>query len=144
MNILNRFKSKKEQEVEQKGSTVADVSVQEKKEETKKVVPKKESKKIKLVREATTSVILQPLVTEKAARLSTLNTYVFRINRRATRVQVMEAFTDLYGVQPIRVNIINHRAEPVRFGRLTGKQTAWKKAMVTLPKGKKVQIYEGI
>lgn len=143
MSLLNRFKSKKEKEVALKGSAVADLSV-DKKEEKPKAVPKKESKRSKLVRAATTRIILRPLVTEKAARMGALNTYIFHIDRRATRIQVMQAFADLYGVRPRRVNIINLRGEPARFGRLMGKQAAWKKAMITLPKGKEVQIYEGV
>ena len=148
MSLLNRFKSKKEQEVAQKAPTVAEVTQTSGEKEVKKVAkekkePKKE-KKAKNVRSATTQVILSPLITEKAARLGALQTYVFHVARFATRVEVAKAFKDLYGVQPTRVNIVNMRAEPVRFGRIQGKRAAWKKAMVTVPKGKEIQVYEGV
>ncbi len=143
MSLLNRFKGKKELEVTQKASVVE--APVEKKATSEKVIEKKTTKKkTRVVRTATTQIILEPLVTEKAARLGALNTYVFRVACGSTRVQILEAFTDLYGVRPRRVNVANHRAEPVRFGRKFGKQAAWKKALITLPKGKEIQIYEGV
>lgn len=150
MSILNRFKSKKEQEVAQKAPTavsVSDVQPEIGEKASGKKATKEQSKKEKkgkIVRSLTTRVILSPLITEKAARLGTLQTYVFEVARFATRVEVAKAFKDLYGVQPTRVNIVNLRAEPVRFGRIQGKRAAWKKAMVTVPKGKEIQVYEGI
>lgn len=143
MSILNRFKSKKEQEVAQKAPT-ADVAVQKPVEKESKKTVEKKQKKGKMVRPLTTRVILAPLVTEKAARLGSLQTYVFQVARSATRVEIAKAFKDLYGVQPTRVNVVNLRAEPVHFGRIFGKRAAWKKAMVTVPKGKEIQIYEGV
>lgn len=148
MSILNRFKSRKEQEVTQKAPIVSDVAqTSEEKAVKKTTTPKKEAKKERKardVRSATTRVILSPLITEKAARLGVLHTYVFQVARGATRVEIAKAFKDLYGVQPTRVNVVNLRAEPVHFGRIFGKRAAWKKAMVTVPKGKEIQVYEGV
>lgn len=143
MSILNRFKSKKEQEVAQKVPTAVDAPQKSVEKSEKKGVEKKQ-KKGKQVRPLTTRVIITPLVTEKAARLGALQTYVFQVARSATRVEIAKAFKDLYGVQPTRVNVVNMRAEPVHFGRIFGKRTAWKKAMVTVPKGKEIQVYEGV
>ena len=141
MGLLDRFKKKKEMEL-QKG-VAAPVASESKKTE-KKAEKKVEKKQGKVVRAETTRVIIAPLVSEKAAQLSEQRTYVFRVDRSATKTQVAAAFKELYGLIPTRVNVVNLRAEPVRFGRAMGKEKAWKKAFVTIPEGKEIQVYEGV
>lgn len=89
-------------------------------------------------------VIIRPVVTEKAAHLAEEGKYVFEVDTNATRVEVQQAVTRLYGVRPVGVNVQNVRAESVRFGRRTGTRKAWKKAIVTLPEGKKIDVHEGV
>ncbi|MEK7105549.1 MAG: 50S ribosomal protein L23 [Patescibacteria group bacterium] len=146
MALLDRFKKKKEVEMSGAEAKVAsDVKKPEsKKADVKKKEEKAEPKKTKVVRGETTRVIMAPVVSEKAAHLAAKNTYVFRVHPSANRVQVAQAFKELYNIQPTSVNVVNLRREPVRFGRHFGKQKAWKKAMITLPKGKSIQIYEGV
>ncbi len=147
MGLLDRFKGKKEKELATSDAPKQVEAVKKTKTEgpkdvAKKDVVKKETRKA--VRAETARVIIAPLVTEKAAHLVAARTYVFRVDTRATRVQVASAFKELYGIVPTRVNIVNSRRESVRFGRSMGKQKAIKKAMITVPKGKEIQIYEGI
>ena len=89
-------------------------------------------------------VILGPVVTEKSAMLSDRNVLVLKVAEGATRISVRNAVKALYGVLPERVNIMKVRGKRVRFGRTLGKRSDWKKAMVTLPEGSHIDIFEGV
>lgn len=143
MSILKR-KSKKAEE------TSADVAVEaaaapvEKKAKAPKKakVEKTEKKeKSKTVSRFAAETIIAPLVTEKAARLSSGNVMVFRVATSATRIAVKQAVKELYGVTPVKVNIINVRGTMVRFGRFSGMRKDMKKALVTLPAGAHIDVF---
>ena len=87
-------------------------------------------------------LILRPLVTEKSAYLTSLGKYVFEVAPHANRIAVQQAIAKRYGVRPLSVHLQNVRGEAVRFGRHLGKQKSWKKAIVTLPKGQKIDVHE--
>lgn len=140
MGLLDRFKNKKEAELKGASAPVVSSQKQSKTSETK--APEK--KIAKVVRQETTRVILSPVVSEKAAYLSAKNVYAFAVSPKATRVQIAAAFKELYGVQPKQVNVVVNRGEYVRFGRNFGRTKSWKKAYVTVPAGKQVQIYEAV
>jgi len=149
MGFLDRFKKEKEQEMEKKAVSAVDIEKKtEEKPVIKKVAKKVEEKTVKtsnkVVSEALTNILLRPLVTEKTAALNSAAQYVFEVNPKANRVQVAGAFKAIYGVKPAKVQIQNVRRETVRFGRFHGKQKAWKKAIVCLPKGKTINVHEGI
>ncbi len=175
MGFLDRFKNKKELEVEKKSAapsveaaekpavkttkeTSAAKPVKEtkakkeskttkssaKKEEPKAKEEKKPSKAARHLSEDLAWVIVKPLVTEKAATLTSLGQYAFVVDKGANRIQVRQAVKELYGIAPTSVRIQNVRAETVRFGRVWGTQKAWKKAIVSLPKGKSIDVYEGV
>lgn len=112
----------------------------ETKVESKSVNVSKETKNVAFV----PSVIVKPLVTEKSAILASKNMYVFVVKNDANSIQVSAAVQKMYDVKPLSVNMINVRGKIVRRGRVAGKRKAWKKAIVTLPKGKSLNIYEGV
>ncbi|MBU0646354.1 50S ribosomal protein L23 [Patescibacteria group bacterium] len=160
MGFLDRFKSDREKELKDKslvkGTTKENVAKEQPAiEELKKqgsTKPKKVSdksskkeiaKKTKILPEALGHVILHPLVTEKAAILASQGTYAFVVSTKANRIQVRDAVRALYGITPVNVNIQNVRGKKVRFGRLGGQRNSWKKAFVTLPEGKTIDVYEG-
>lgn len=89
-------------------------------------------------------VLLAPLQSEKAARISGENQYVFEIAQGANKLEVKEAVFRVYGVRPISVNIIRLPRKRVRYGRIAGISKMRVKAIVTLPKGKTISIYEGV
>lgn len=89
-------------------------------------------------------VIVRPLVTEKAAVMTGTNTYAFVVKNDANRVAVRVAIKKMYGVDPVRVNIQNVEGKKKRFGRSIGKRSDWKKALVTLPSGKTINVHEGV
>lgn len=93
---------------------------------------------------AASNVLIRPVVTEKASRLASHNQYVFAVNRRANKVTVAAAIAVAYGVEPIAVHILNVRGKLRKRRNASGFTSAWKKAIVTLPKGKSITIIEGI
>lgn len=90
------------------------------------------------------SVLIRPLVTEKSAILASKNAYVFAVAKSANKIEVAGAIRKMYGLVPASVNIQNVRGKYVRRGKVDGYRKAWKKAVVTLPKGKTLNIYEGV
>ncbi|HLD17593.1 MAG TPA: 50S ribosomal protein L23 [Patescibacteria group bacterium] len=162
MGFLDRFKKQKEQEI---GGGVSGESVPvfstvlktepKKKEEsvpaktkpTPRVLQKKAEggkKSGRVIPAFLSNVLLEPVVSEKTARLASGGTYTFWVQVQATRTQVCQAVTAWYGVRPQRVRLLRSRQEPVRFGKVRGFQKARKKAMVTLPVGKRLDAYEGV
>ena len=89
-------------------------------------------------------LLIKPLVTEKAANLSALNKYVFMVAPDANKISVAAAVQEVYGIKPVDVNIIKMKGKRVLRGRISGQRKDWKKAIVTLPAGKTIKVYEGV
>lgn len=89
-------------------------------------------------------VLLNPIVSEKAARGAEMKQYTFAIAIDATRIGVARAIKALYGVRPANVNIVRVKGKQVRFGRIAGKQKDWKKAVITLHAGDQLPVFEGV
>ncbi len=148
MSILKRITKKKTeaQVVDTADSTVKAVETKVKKPVTKKVAkavaePKAVSK---FVSATTARTLLAPLVTEKTAHLADAGVYAFLVPVNANRVAVGQAFRELYKVTPVKVNIIRVHGKEHRFAQITSRQSDWKKALVSVPKGTRVDIFEKI
>jgi large subunit ribosomal protein L23 len=89
-------------------------------------------------------VLQAPLVSEKSTFLAGNNQYVFKVGIDVTRAMVKSAIEKVYGVRPIKVNIISMDGKLVRFRGRYGKRKNWKKAIVMLPKDSKISIFDGI
>lgn len=89
-------------------------------------------------------VLVKPLITEKAADLGSQDKYVFEVGVSSNKIEVAKAVNEVYGVKPVSVNIVNMKGKTKRQGRHMGKRRDWKKAIITLPKGKTINIYEGV
>jgi large subunit ribosomal protein L23 len=85
-------------------------------------------------------VLLRAVVTEKSARGGAQSQYTFEVAPTASKSDVLESVRHLYGVAPIAVNIMNVRGKIVRFGRTYGRTNNRKKAIVTLPPGKTIDV----
>lgn len=90
------------------------------------------------------SVLVKPLVTEKATILSAHNQYVFMVARDTNKIEIAKAINAVYHVKPISVNLINMKGKKVSRGKITGSRKDWKKAIVTLAKGQTIKVYEGV
>jgi large subunit ribosomal protein L23 len=89
-------------------------------------------------------VLLRPLLTEKGSHLGIENKYLFEVGYNTNKIEISHAVENVYGVKPVKVNIVKMAGKIVRRGKYEGRRKNWKKAIVTLPKGKTIQIYEGI
>jgi large subunit ribosomal protein L23 len=90
-------------------------------------------------------VLIRPLLTEKVTSLrESGNTVAFVVSSRANRVEVRRAVESLLKVKVERVNILNVMGKTKRLGRFVGKKQDWKKALVTLKAGEKLELYESV
>lgn len=89
-------------------------------------------------------VIVRPVITEKSTHLSADNKYVFEVSDDANKIEIIKAIKAIYGVSPIKVNILNIKGKLVTRGRQTGRRKDLKKAVVTLAKGQSITIHEGV
>jgi large subunit ribosomal protein L23 len=89
-------------------------------------------------------VLLRPIITEKTTVLTGLNKYVFEVDHRANKNQIREAVELAFNVHVSEVNTMMMKGKPKRFGRKVTVQPDWKKAVVTLRPGEKIELFEGI
>ena len=89
-------------------------------------------------------IIMKPLVTEKVSGLGALNKYVFAVAKNTNKIEVAKAIKEIYGIKPIGVNVIRMSGKKARYGRISGQRKDWKKAIITLPKGQTIKVYEGV
>ncbi len=90
------------------------------------------------------AVLLRPIVTEKTTVLTGLDKYVFEVDIRANKNQVKEAVQVAFNVRVAEVNTMVMKGKPKRFGRRVTNRPDWKKAIVTLVPGDKIELFEGI
>ena len=88
-------------------------------------------------------VLLRPLLTEKMTALrETGNKVAFLVHPDANRIEVKRAIETALKVKVERVNVMNVRGKIKRLGRNVGQRADWKKAIVTLKPGQKLEMYE--
>ena len=88
-------------------------------------------------------VLVKPIISEKSYSLSPSGKYVFKVDPKANKISVRKAVEKLYGVNVVMVNIMNVRGKSRTFGRIAGKTSAWKKAIVTLKDGQNIAQLNG-
>jgi large subunit ribosomal protein L23 len=96
-------------------------------------------------------IILRPVVSEKSIDQSTHGRYTFRVHPDANKIQIKAAIEELYkkeNVTVISVNVLTTKAKEKRRGtkrgRIVGHTTPWRKAIVTLAPGQKIEFFEGV
>jgi large subunit ribosomal protein L23 len=89
-------------------------------------------------------VLRRPLITEKSTILQDgHNKYAFEVDSRANKVQVKTAVEESFSVKVTEVNMLTVRGKRKRFGRRLVQRPSWKKALVSLQAGDKIQLFEG-
>jgi large subunit ribosomal protein L23 len=83
--------------------------------------------------------LVAPLVTEKAALLGEKNKYLFKVSDRVNKMEIKKAVKNTYRVKVQGVNIIYIHPKQRRHGRQIGFKSGYKKAIVTLAKGEKIE-----
>ena len=90
-------------------------------------------------------VLLSPLLTEKGTLLKEKdNKVLFKVARDANKIEIKKAVEEIFKVKVNRVTTINCKGKKKRLGRHEGKRPDWKKAVVALKKGEKLDFIEGI
>lgn len=90
------------------------------------------------------ALVANPRVSEKAAILGSKGTYVFNVPTSANKIEVRKAVEKQYKVKVVRVNMIRGEGKMVRRGKITGQRADWKKALVTLKDGQKIELHPGV
>jgi len=89
-------------------------------------------------------ILLKPLLTEKSTALREAHSKVcFMVHPQANKIEVKKAVEEVLKLKVDNVHILNVSGKIKRTGRFTGKKPDWKKAVITLKKGEKLDIFEG-
>jgi large subunit ribosomal protein L23 len=104
-------------------------------------------------------IVIRPVISEKSIDVSTLNDrnthagnkYTFAVHRDANKIQIKQAIEELYAkekVTVVAVNVLTTKAKEkrrgTRRGRIVGWTSPWRKAIVTLAPGQKIEFFEGV
>ncbi|MBX3488253.1 MAG: 50S ribosomal protein L23 [Parvibaculum sp.] len=89
-------------------------------------------------------IILSPVITEKATMASEANQVIFKVARKATKPQVKEAVEKLFDVKVKAVNTLVRKGKTKRFRGIAGRQSDFKKAIVTLEDGHSIDVTTGL
>lgn len=90
-------------------------------------------------------IIIRPIVTEKTTLQKEMHNQVsFEVDRRANRIEIRKAIEHIFGVRVADVKTMHINGKVKRRGRVLGKRKDWKKAIVTLLPGERIEFFEGV
>jgi large subunit ribosomal protein L23 len=94
-------------------------------------------------------ILLKPILTEKlTAQEDTLNRYGFLVDRTANKIQIKKAVEEMYGITVESVNTMRYRGKNksrfTKAGYINGRANHFKKAMITVREGEKIDFYSSI
>jgi large subunit ribosomal protein L23 len=89
-------------------------------------------------------VIKKPLVTEKSTNLQVKQNYMFKVDTRANKKQIKAAVEKMFKVSVTNVNVLIVPGKEKTVGRHRVQRPSWKKAIVTLAPGNKIEFFEGV
>jgi large subunit ribosomal protein L23 len=93
----------------------------------------------------TYKIIKRVLLTEKSTTLKDDNNhYAFVVDSRANKIEIGQAVEKLFKVKVLKVRTMNMQGKTKRVGKTVGQKADWKKAVVTLAEGNRVEIFEGV
>ena len=89
-------------------------------------------------------VLRRPLITEKNTMLQTQGKYAFEVAGKANKPQIKQAVEKAFNVKVTAVNVMTVPGKEKRIGRRVVLTPSWKKAVVTLQPGGKIELFEGV
>jgi len=89
-------------------------------------------------------VLRRPVITEKSTSLQVLGKYTFEVMKRVNKRQVKEAVEKAFKVKVLDINLITVPGKTRRVGRRQVKTASWRKALVKLEAGQKIEFFEGV
>jgi large subunit ribosomal protein L23 len=92
------------------------------------------------------AVLIRPVITERSMSQTNARRYTFAVAKRATKRDIADAVVDAFKVDVIAVNVIHVPGKTRRLGRRIGHRPDWKKAIVTIGQGQRIEKYfvEGV
>ena len=88
-------------------------------------------------------IVLAPVMSEKSYNGIESGTYTFKVHADAHKTQIRQAVEQLFDVKVTRVNVVKVQAKPKRRGLFKGTRPGFKKAVVTLRPGQRIEFFEG-
>jgi large subunit ribosomal protein L23 len=89
------------------------------------------------------TILIRPVISEKSYALIAEGKYTFRVDDRAHKTQIARAVEEVFGVEVAQVRTSQVRAKPKRRGLTRGRTRSWKKAVVQLAPGERIELFEG-
>jgi large subunit ribosomal protein L23 len=87
-------------------------------------------------------IVIRPVISEKSYDMIELNRYTFEVAKTASKPQIAQAITEIFGVTVSKVNTMNVNGKPRRVRAAKGKTRDWKKAVVTLKEGDSIEFFQ--
>lgn len=152
MAIIDRIRGKKADEQAPAAADKPKKAAAPKKASTKKATKVDESTEVSapaaqanvVANYNASNFLKRPHVSEKAAVLMERGVYTFDVPVSAEKVSVRKAVEALYGVKVVGIRMVRHAGKPVFRGKRQTARNTWKKALVTLAKGQKIDLYQGV
>ena len=89
-------------------------------------------------------ILIRPVIAEKSAALMQENKYTFVVAMAANKTEIRQAVEEVFKVKVESVNTIRVLGKVKRMGRTQGKRSDYKKAIVTLAEGQRIEFFEGV
>ena len=96
-------------------------------------------------------IVVRPVISEKSIDESGRGKYTFAVHDKANKIQIKAAVEELYKQEKVTVVAVNvlttkskEKRRGTRRGRIIGRTTPWRKAIVTLAPGQKIEFFEGV
>lgn len=145
MALLDIFKKKKKESKKKEKKEEAIKTVEEKEGVEKELIPvkKKEAPKRETAKRKVAvvyNIISKPHVSEKSMGLGGINQYIFKVFSEVNKTKIKEAIEAIYRVDVLSVNIINVPNKKRRLGKFQGIKKGYKKAIVKIGAGQKIEI----
>jgi large subunit ribosomal protein L23 len=89
-------------------------------------------------------ILVRPIISEKNTMLNEQGQYIFEVSDRSNKIMVRQAVEALFNVSVTAVNVMNVKGKRKRSGRTFGTTRSWKKAIVTLKAGDRIELFQGV
>jgi large subunit ribosomal protein L23 len=87
-------------------------------------------------------IILRPVISEKSYSMIEHNRYTFEVAKTASKPQISDAVSEIFGVTVTSVNTMNVKGKPRRVRVAKGKTREWKKAVISLKEGDSIEFFQ--
>lgn len=89
-------------------------------------------------------ILIRPIISEKNTMLNEQGKYIFEVSDRANKIMVRQAVQELFKVHVTDVNIMHVAGKKRRSGPTYGMTRSWKKAVVSLGEGERIELFQGV